>query len=385
MLLIGGPGNSLVFYIYFAKWRKTTARIFILALAGFDMMNCFFTMPMELTVLANIIMFDIGPVCKVFRYITFMMNNGSSVILAGISIDRYIRICMPLRVQLQPSHAKRIVILALVLSVLFAWPALLMYGIQTLQFPVPGKPHICIIGKTCLYEEEYMNTDYPLIFTMVLLIGTLLIDICMIVLYSMIGYQVIQRGNAIEPAPSTKWRKGSTSTENTDDGIIISPTRNDDDSGKPLHNSNDIFPNNEPTIYIPRTSERPKKKVVKQSSAQSMKRDAFRQRSLSVSSIETRRAQMYKTTLMLFMVTILFMGSFIPYCVISIIRALNKNYYTNLSTSGKAVYNLFLRTYMLSSSLNPVIYCFLSVQFRNECKALYKQLKLFFSRKGSTR
>jgi hypothetical protein len=35
MFLIGVPGNALVFYIYFAKWRKTTGRIFILALTAF--------------------------------------------------------------------------------------------------------------------------------------------------------------------------------------------------------------------------------------------------------------------------------------------------------------------------------------------------------------
>lgn len=385
MFIIGGPGNSLVFYIYFAKWRKTTARIFILALAGFDMMNCFFTMPMEMAVLANIIMFDIGPVCKVFRYITFMMNNGSSVVLAGIAIDRYIRICMPLKPQLRPTQAKYVVVAALILAVLFAWPALLMYGIQTYPIPVPGKPYICIIGKICLYEEEYLHTDYPLIFTLALLIGNLIIDLGMIILYSMIGYQVIKRGNAVEPSPSTKWRKGSTSTENTDDGIIVSPGRNEDDAAqKPLNNADDSVFTNEPKIYTPKTSEKPKKKITKQASAQSIKREAFRQRSLSIASIESRRAQMYKTTLMLFMVTILFMGSFIPYCTISIIRAINKNYYTDLSTSGKAVYNLFLRTYMLSSSLNPVIYCFLSVQFRNECKALFKQIKAFCSGRSST-
>jgi hypothetical protein len=47
MFLIGGPGNTLVFYIYFAKWRKTTARIFILALTAFDMINCFLKLSMK--------------------------------------------------------------------------------------------------------------------------------------------------------------------------------------------------------------------------------------------------------------------------------------------------------------------------------------------------
>lgn len=373
MFLIGGPGNTLVFYIYFAKWRKTTARIFILALTAFDMINCFVTMPMELAVLLNIIMFDHGPTCKFFRYVTFMMNNGSSVVLAGIAIDRYIRICMPLRPQLRTKHAKVVVFIALIMSVVFAWPALFLYGTQTIPIPVPGKLHICIIGKTCLYEDHFLATSYPLIFTMVLLIGNLIIDIGLVTCYSLIGYQVIKRGTATEPTPSVKMRKDSISTMSTDDNNL-DYKRQEDRELHPLHS-----PENSVNLSAEKNEkhtspEKTKSKPVRQSSA-SKKRDMFRQRSLSISSIEARRSQMYKTTFMLFMVTILFMGSFIPYCVIVIIRSLYKDYYNNLTTIGKAVYNLFLRFYMLSSSLNPVIYCFMSIQFRQQCKYFFKQIK----------
>ena len=373
MFLIGVPGNALVFYIYFAKWRKTTGRIFILALTAFDMINCFFTMPMELAVLSNFIMFDHGSICKYFRYVTFMMNSGSSFVLAGIAIDRYIRICMPFRPQLRTKHAKVVVFIALIMSVVFAWPALLLYGTQTIPITVPGKLHICIIGKTCLYEDHFLATSYPLIFNIVLLIGNIIIDIGLITCYSLIGYQVIKRGRAVEPTPSVKMRKASISTMSTDDNIL--------DYKRP--EERELHPLSSPENSVNVSAEKNEKqnspdktkcKVTMQSSA-SKKRDTFRQRSLSVSSIEARRTQMYKTTSMLFMVTLLFMGSFVPYCVIVMIRLLNKDYYYNLTSIGKAVYNLFLRFYMLSSSLNPVIYCFMTIQFRQQCKDFFKQIK----------
>jgi hypothetical protein len=53
---------------------------------------------------------------------------------------------MPLRPQLRTKHAKVVVFIALIMSVVFAWPALLLYGTQTIPIPVPGKLHICIIG-----------------------------------------------------------------------------------------------------------------------------------------------------------------------------------------------------------------------------------------------
>lgn len=374
MFLIGGIGNALVFYIYFAKWRKTTARIFILALAGFDLINCFLTMPMELAVLKYIIKFDSGITCKLFRYTTFMMNNGSSVILAGIAVDRYIRICMPLRPQLRTKHAKIVVVIALILSVVFAWPALVLYGTQSVFIPVPSNIGICIVGKTCLYEMSYLHTDYPLMFTLVLLIGNVIIDTGLITCYMLIGYQVVKRGNAIDPGSSIKMRKASTSTVTTDDDHLKAGV-------------NEILPLNSPENSVDVNDKcedrdmagKSKRKLVKQTSV-SKKRDVFRQRSLSISSIEARKSQMYKTTFMLFMVTILFMTSFIPYCVIVIIRALNKSHYDSLSSTGKAIYNLFLRTYMLSSSLNPIIYCFMSVQFRQKIKETFNEVTRYFRR-----
>ena len=376
MFLIGGPGNALVFYIYFAKWRKTTARIFILALAGFDMINCFVTMPMEMVALKNILQFDKGYVCKVFRYITFMMNNGSSFVLSGIAYDRYNRICKPLKSQLQPTQAKIIVIVAIVFSIVFAWPSLLLYGSMTVQLPSPTTPKFCLLGKTCLYEDKYLLTDYPLMFTFVLLVGNIIIDIALIFAYSKIGYEVVQRSSDIDPSSSKKIRKASTSTLSTDDYML----KKESEFSTPLNGSANQRDCDE-EIKMNANSGNAKKAPTRQISTLSMKRGTFRQRSLSVASIESRKSQMHKTTLMLFMVTILFMGSFVPYCVIAILRGVDKNHYGSLSSGGKAAYNLFLRFYMLSSSLNPVIYCFLSVQFRKECSEFFKQIKRFVVRK----
>lgn len=81
-----------------------------------------------------------------------------------------------------------------------------------------------------------------------------------------------------------------------------------------------------------------------------------------------------KTSFMLFIVTIVFLFTFAPYCVIAILRNVNSDYYKNLSKTGKMFYHLFLRSYLLSSAVNPIIYSFLSIKFRQQCRHLVSRL-----------
>ncbi len=81
-----------------------------------------------------------------------------------------------------------------------------------------------------------------------------------------------------------------------------------------------------------------------------------------------------KTSFMLCIVTIVFLFTFAPYCVIAILRNVNSDFYKNLSKTGKTFYHLFLRSYLLSSAVNPIIYSFLSIKFRQQCKHLVSRL-----------
>ncbi|CAG2230759.1 unnamed protein product [Mytilus edulis] len=82
-----------------------------------------------------------------------------------------------------------------------------------------------------------------------------------------------------------------------------------------------------------------------------------------------------KSTFMLFVVAIVFMLTFAPYCAIAILRNVSPDdFYSKLSNTEKAFYQLFLRSYLLSSAANPVIYSFLSDRFRQQCLFLLKRI-----------
>ncbi|XP_033726476.1 uncharacterized protein LOC117316095 [Pecten maximus] len=386
MFVIGVPGNLIVFYVYWRRWRKTTSRLFIMALAAFDLCNCV-SMAFEIDIILNVVQYDHPSRCKFARMFTFLMNNASSFTLLVIAIDRFMRICRPLKPAMINVQAKVAIAVAVVMAVVFAFPAAVLYGTQT-RIMKTAFPNVCIKMHLCLIEDSYTTSKLPLIFTSVLLAGNLAIDVVLIICYICIAYQVIQRGQFNDGCLS-KSRQPSISSTATDHDVlepdaIYKPTpivlaRQGSLASSEVNGGDGTEPAKADGSKLARningsTSRSVGGGSINSKPSASFKRSQFKkQRSMSTQSIESRRAQMYKTTLMLFLVTLLFMVSFIPYCVIVIIRYIQPNYYDTLTTSGQAIFQFFLRMYLLSCALNPVIYSFMSEQFRKECVMLFRR------------
>lgn len=385
MFIIGLPGNSLVIYVYWRKWRKTTSRIFILALAIFDVVNCLL-MPYEAVNVRNVIQFDYDASCKFTRMITFMMNNASSFTLVAIAIDRYMRICRPLKAPLTNRKAKLAVLISLVIAVVFSIPAAILYGSMSYLIPLGKFPGYCALGKLCLISDTFIKTSWPLYFGIFTLVGHLTIDLILIFCYVLIGVQVLKRGD-FDDHCKLKRNNSNFSSHTTDNEVLESdvykkppivkqnsfqssiskaPMSADDESLTPVAEQ----------IPMKNSSSDQATKSHKKGGLSAAAKRSFYQkkRSLSVSSMTSRKGRAYKTTLMLLCVTLLFIISFFPYTIIVIKRYTDDTYYDRLSNSGKAVYQLFLRFYLMSSALNPVIYSFLSDQFRQECRNVFKRL-----------
>lgn len=73
------------------------------------------------------------------------------------------------------------------------------------------------------------------------------------------------------------------------------------------------------------------------------------------------------TTLIAVAVTTIFIVSFLPHLCLMLARFLKPSLYDNLSDSGFVLYNIFLRSYLASSVLNPFIYGCLNRKFRYHC------------------
>ncbi|CAC5379370.1 unnamed protein product [Mytilus coruscus] len=92
-------------------------------------------------------------------------------------------------------------------------------------------------------------------------------------------------------------------------------------------------------------------------------------------NVHGRTYKASRTTFMLFIVTLAFMVTFAPYCIVALLRNLEGvGYYSKLTDIQKTVYQLFLRSYFLSSAINPIIYSFLNQSFKSRSKTILKKI-----------
>ena len=154
LMIVGTPGNSIVIYVYFFKWRRSTSRMFILYLALLDLVNCITTLPMEIYIMRYSVMLDIPFVCKLSRFSTYTMNSSSALILIGIAVDRFKRICKPYTRTFSESFSKAICIGAILISFNLTWPAIVLYGTREVRLGDAT-------GYSCLIENKYDLTPFP--------------------------------------------------------------------------------------------------------------------------------------------------------------------------------------------------------------------------------
>ncbi|XP_033726480.1 LOW QUALITY PROTEIN: neuropeptide S receptor-like [Pecten maximus] len=309
LLVVGIPGNSLVVYVYGFKSKRTVSRTFILTLAALDLINCSFSISTELFLLWNFFKFDYPEHCKISRFITSFCNHSTTVVLLTIAIDRFRKIRYPLKRTMRKSTALKVIFFAMIFGCLTGIPFALLYGTHTVPLGSDEKDaHKTVYqGKTCL-PQDGVDIVYKELLLIVLSVAHVVSDIILVVLYSCVGKTVLSS-----------------------------------------HNS---FGHDDTTI-VNRHSER-------RGSYELGRRNTSR-----LNSTSSVPGKFSHTNTMLFLVTLVFIVSFVPYLVLAFLRTFQMKTKQPSSLSA-AVQHFFLRSYFLNSAINPIVYCFVSKHFRQE-------------------
>ncbi|XP_045177868.2 muscarinic acetylcholine receptor M4-like [Mercenaria mercenaria] len=455
MILLGLPGNIIVFYIYLVKWRRSTSRIFILFLAALDTLNCSTNLPMEIYIMWNSLKLDKPVLCKLSRYSTYVMNCSSAVILVGIAADRFKRICRPYQRAFSETQSMYISVAAILWSLATTWPSLIFYGTRTVYL---GNA----TGSACLLQNSYDTSPYPIVYFTFMVSTTMITFVILTILYYLVGLQIYKHrkfklqncthvqkivddksttksekpnGEKLESSNSDANNANEKSCGNHDkvivvvkDESIISNEDNEDElkpyqlglpspckdvgtscglldipykqengqHGSDLnvsdvsrdtveHFINDLKVN-EVSAPKKQSLERKTQMLKEKSKSRRVRYLLVRGSSTLNSSgkascVNCLTVRIGRSTLMLFLITIAYVISFLPFYILVIIRQSDSNFVPKMSKSGLAFYHLFLRSYLLSSAVNPFIYSFCNSQFREYCKE--KIASIFLERQQS--
>lgn len=183
-------GNGLVCHIYRTRYRLSNSQCFILCLSAIDLFSCSVVIPFEITTVIDQYTFQYLWLCKFSRFFNTLSTLSSSFLLLFIAIDRYRKVCKPFCSQISAKVAKFLCVLAVLLSLLFSWPAVLVYGKKT--FPIP---EYNMTGTECSTDDSMADTMYP--FINVSVYGVLFLSgiISMSILYCLIGREVHKHAN----------------------------------------------------------------------------------------------------------------------------------------------------------------------------------------------
>ena len=346
LLIIGLPGNLLAFVVYLTKMKRNTASYFIMALTFSDLVNCVFSLPVEIAIIANFWTFDFPLLCKLSRFITAWMNNTTSFVLVAIAVERFRSICTPLKPKFTAKLSKIICLSVYTLAALSAVPMIWGYGTCTYEVKLGN---VTVYGKTCLIDDGVKHTAYPDGLLIYFFTGHLVVFLILAVLYVCIARKLLNGNqNATHDKPRSSEqllaRKPSSFS-------VVSYS---------VKSNGLVSPSNEKEAGFNEFS-------------------TFRSSVSSISTFHnyvTRRhgGQRFRTrrlTCMLFLMTSVFEISFIPYLTIVSIRNRDPSLYDSLNITGKMAYQFFLRFYLINMSLNPIIYCFYNQNFRHGVKLLF--------------
>lgn len=336
----GIPGNILVCLVYWKASKRSTSRFFIWWLAVIDVISCF-VLFLEIVNVVNQLTYTNVWLCKCTIFFTLWPILTSGFALCLISIDRFRRVCRPLQKQISQKMARGMCLLTVVIAFLFSWPSLILFG--TYEHSMPDFNNVT--SSRCTIQKKYHGTTYIRVYNGLLwiLFMSALVFLCLV--YIIIGKKIRTQMGKHASRVTIEGHSCNKETVSGDD--------NTTETSYAAHKSLQNLWNGQ--HYIGR----------KQSTISHTVQ-------LRVSS--QRHAKARKSAFIMFLISFVFVVSFLPYLILRINEAFDSNFVQSMSNTGRAVYKFFLRTYFLNCAVNPFIYCTCAATFRQEVRTFFRRM-----------
>jgi len=404
LIILGVVGNSFVCYFYIFKSKRSTNSMFIVALAVYDLLVCLFTMPSEILDIELYYTNTYNIVCKVFKAISHFVVLASILTLVAIATDRFKRICRQRGTQMSMDKAKGISVIIGYISLMYSVPSLFMYGV--FKVPIETDRYTELYGHSCTWNKD---TEFrPLIWAYVgsQLVIFIVMSMVLIILYCLIGQRIYRHKTRLsdykQKLKRSFYKRRSSARLTLRQTVNITPisdtTETNADIIATFEDLTDALdeetsidaPTDQPTrlsemqdstslpndiITVERVVSDRKSTETIINSISTQAREVFGAKhstnstARSTANTVTRRwnvdAETVRVTTPMVMITIVFLLSFVPYislCLWRLVEARHERLF--LSDASLVFFNIGLRSHLLNSSLNPVIYGIFNSNFR---------------------
>lgn len=423
-MVIGLFGNPLVAIYYGCHAKPSPSCHFIVAMAVFDIITCCVSMPLEIVDMRFPYEFPSKAACKILRFVNYFASISSGLVLVAIATDRYRKVCQPFKNQISTKLTKIIIGIVCLFSIFVSWPALVFYDLHvaTNIGSVPG-----VIGYDCTFTREEDYKIYITLYNGVCFLIFIGCIMTLTVLYILIGRKLCRLNRFRFSAITRKSKNGDYTPPTSSSDIDLKyklrnvETLQQQTKQKSIPETRSYEVHNMTTISQKvmtqdqhlqgssslkarnMTSEKPllqetelkdyanlsevtrskelktKHKTSSLSECSDSDTDIKHPKPMLKTRISSRTCiikrqrklhdqyiHLKKYTILMLFISLAFAMSFLPYLGLITWRTLAPNYERNLlSKSELIVFNIFIRSWMISSVVNPLIYGFFNKDFRS--------------------
>lgn len=364
VMIVGIIGNILVLIIYKTKFKRTSARVYILSLALTDLSVCVIGLPYHILDLTLILTYKYTYVCKTLSFLIGICTLSSVFILLVVGLDRYLKVCRPLKKQIIDFGDRKACLIAVIVGFVISIPNGILYGQSSVETDFEN-----VTGVECFIDDEFQDSGLAVGYFGFNLLIFILSVLYLIIIYGFICKKIYKHDQMSGEIGKKKGRRICCCTiadkeeeEGADGELVCEDGANvgsgdDDAEGKECESKLDSKTNESLA----------KPKIRSSNSSSAMIR--HRAPGAKVKEKNTR-----KITLMMLTITVVFIISYLPFIVISILDTLDPRLWYQASKTELWVYDLLLRIYLINNVANPIIYGFWDARFRKETLNLLKKM-----------
>ncbi|KAL3858427.1 hypothetical protein ACJMK2_013117 [Sinanodonta woodiana] len=353
LMILGIGGNSVAIFVYLRKYKQSSYRTFIVSLAIVDLATCCVPMMYIVLKLRYPIHLFGSWACKMLTFLIYSMCIGSSMILVTIALERYRKTCFPHGMQLSARMSKYICIIDVVLGIVLAWPAAVLYGNKSVE---NGQNKS--VGTECDVSDDFADTKYPVYFNIFLLFLAFATFIVLTSIYAFIGKQIFRMKKIISRKP--------LNTIELDDFVTFELTpshcslREEESKGEIVEMISDNRSNISCKAYGQETrsvGSKGKHHVLSDGDSQQKDNGSKQNKTVAVTRV-------------FFIITVVYCCSLFPYFVLRIVAFLNKEFIPSLSFAETVAYQIFRWIVFFNNMANPIIYTVYDRKFIGEVRLL---------------